>query len=159
MPTVTTDKTDTLKDFQQEKSDKSGSAAPVIYVYLKDVRESVKKILGNLLEGLAHLDLKVIFDEEEPLETALEKANMLLILNQDKKMLKKAWENGIVTITDKFADEIADYNPNNETGNSFTFENLNEWEVFAAIVRALETYKFPYDWKFISRSCRKAVNN
>jgi len=154
MPTLATD---TAKYFSQEKSEKSRSATPVIYIYLKDVRDSVKKILGDLLEGLTRLDIKVMFDEDEPLETALEKANMMLILNQNKQLLKRAWENGVVTITDKFTNEISDYNPNKETGNSFTFENANQWEIFAAIVRALETYKFPYDWKFISRSCKKSV--
>ena len=143
-------------DFSEEPK-KSQSNTPAIYIYLQDIHESIKIILGDLFEGLAHLDVKVIFDEEEPLETALEKANMILILNQDKKLLKKAWENGVVTITNKFTNEIADYNPNNETGNSFIFENFNEWEIFAAVVRALETYKFPYDWKFISRSCKKSV--
>ena len=156
MPTLVTDK---AKYISQETIEKPELKTPVIYIYLKDVHESVKKILGSLFEGLAHLDLKVIFDEEDPLESALEKANMMLILNQDKKLLKRAWENGVVTITNKFTDTIADYNPNKETGNSFTFENFNEWEIFAAIVRALETYKFPYDWKFISRSCKKTVNN
>ncbi|KKP37816.1 MAG: hypothetical protein UR28_C0026G0022 [Candidatus Peregrinibacteria bacterium GW2011_GWF2_33_10] len=36
-----------------------------------------------------------------------------------------------------------------EAGNSFLFENWNNWEVFAALVRCLENYQFPYDWSNI----------
>jgi hypothetical protein len=128
-----------------------------IYVYLKNIRDNVKKILGPILEGLAHLDINVVFSEEIPLEKALSQCDMMLVLNEEEELLKKAWSQGVVTITNSFNKNIVNYNPNTEKGNSFTFENCNQWEVFAAIVRALETYKFPYDWKFISRTCRRSV--
>jgi len=152
MPTLALDK-DKFVNLESKKSAKS----PIIYVYLKDIRESLKKIIGPLLEGLAHMDLQVMFDEDQNLEEGLKSANMMLILNEDKLLLKKAWANGVIPITNSFTSELINYNPNTEAGNSFTFENFNEWEIFAAIVRALETYKFPYDWKFIIRSCKKVA--
>ena len=136
---------------------KSLKTKACVYIHLKDIHESIKKILGELLAGLAHLNIEVIFDEDESFESALEKIDMMLVLNEDEKLLQKAWKEGIVTITKPFSGSVVDYNPNTEKGNSFIFNNLNEWEVFAAIVRALETYKFPYDWKFIQRSCRQSV--
>jgi len=45
--------------------------------------------------------------------------------------------------------EIIDYNPNSETGNAFIFHREDTWNLFATLVRALETFKFPYDWKHI----------
>lgn len=43
-----------------------------------------------------------------------------------------------------------------ETGNCFIFENLhNPWTIFTAIVRAVETYQFPYDWSNLIKSLNK----
>lgn len=51
--------------------------------------------------------------------------------------------------------EVEDYNPNRETGNGFIYKNTSHWGVFAALVRALETFKFPYDWNHIVRQGRQ----
>jgi hypothetical protein len=47
--------------------------------------------------------------------------------------------------------EIKDYNPNKEIGNAFVYKKRNKWGMFAAVVRARETFKFPYDWNNIVR--------
>ena len=46
---------------------------------------------------------------------------------------------------------LENYDPNQEAGNSFTFEKETVWNAFAAVVRALETFRFPYDWRTIQR--------
>jgi len=46
---------------------------------------------------------------------------------------------------------LENYDPNQEAGDSFTFEKENVWHAFAAVVRAMETYRFPYDWRTIQR--------
>ncbi|MFC1810960.1 hypothetical protein ACFLZH_05655 [Patescibacteria group bacterium] len=124
---------------------------PVIYL-----AASVKnEVLNTLREGLSHLNAQVI--TEEDFENGLKKAHMVVLLNDDLSEIKKAWENGVIPITAKFDNSITDYNPNNESGNAFVFENANQWEIFAAVVRAVETFKFPYDWKFIVRSCKTGL--
>ncbi|MDB4978678.1 MAG: starch synthase [Candidatus Peribacteria bacterium] len=50
---------------------------------------------------------------------------------------------------------LEDYNPVEESGNSFIYTKENPWLCFAAIVRAVETFKFPYDWKTIQKHCLK----
>lgn len=47
---------------------------------------------------------------------------------------------------------LEDYNPNQERGDAFLYEELTPWHCFAAIVRALETYRFPFDWKTIQKN-------
>lgn len=47
---------------------------------------------------------------------------------------------------------VEDYNPNQETGNGFVFEDGNSWSAFAAIVRTNENFRFPYDWKNIQKT-------
>ncbi len=47
---------------------------------------------------------------------------------------------------------LQNYDPNREKGNAFIFEKMNPWLMFAAMVRACETYRFPFDWKCIAGS-------
>lgn len=129
---------------------------PVIYVTNGDLDANVReKCLNPLLEGLSKLNLKVLTHDKDNEE--LSKSHIMLLLGEDENLLKKAWENGVVPVTMAFSSKIQDYNPNTEAGNSFVYQNLNQWEVFAAIVRALETFKFPYDWRFIVTSCKKSL--
>lgn len=53
--------------------------------------------------------------------------------------------------------ELDDYNPNRETGNSFIYRKSHKWSMFAALVRAIETFKFPYDWKNIVRQGLESI--
>ena len=51
---------------------------------------------------------------------------------------------------------LKNYDPNQENGNAFLYEALTHWQAFAAVVRALETYRFPYDWKTIQKEGMEA---
>lgn len=124
---------------------------PIIYV-ATSIKNEVYK---TLQEGLSHLDAKIL--TEEDFETAMKKAHMVVLLNENYDKVKQAWEAGVVPITPHLDASIVDYNPNTESGNAFIYQNANEWEVFAAVVRAIETYKFPYDWKFIVRSSKSST--
>lgn len=137
----------THTETKTEKTSKP-SKTPIIYV-ATSIKNEVYEILQ---EGLSHLDAKIL--TETDFETALKKANMVVLINENLDKVKQAWENGVVPITQALDPSIMDYNPNTESGNAFVYQNANQWEVFAAVVRAIETYKFPYDWKFIVRSCK-----
>lgn len=78
---------------------------------------------------------------------------------ETKVALENALSYGVVPLAEeKIASPLlSDYNPNQEKGNSFLFPSLNEWHVFTALVRAIENYKFPYDWKNISREGMNSV--
>lgn len=52
---------------------------------------------------------------------------------------------------------LQDYNPVQEAGNAFLAEPHTPWTWFAALVRALETYKLPYDWRTIQRHSMETV--
>jgi hypothetical protein len=139
-------------EHKSEESKDKKTKAPAIYLAAAKVKESV---IATLEKGLSHLDIEII--KEDDFEKGLKVAHMVVLLDENLPQLKKAWEAGVVTITSAFDSSITDYNPNTESGNSFVYKNTNEWEIFAAVVRALETYKFPYDWKFIIRSCKSSV--
>jgi starch synthase len=44
---------------------------------------------------------------------------------------------------------VSDYSPVDEKGNAFVYEKNHPWGFFAAFIRALENFHFPYDWKNI----------
>jgi len=52
---------------------------------------------------------------------------------------------------------LENYNPVQESGNAFLYEREDKWSCFAALVRALETFNFPYDWRTIQRHCMESA--
>jgi glycogen synthase len=54
-------------------------------------------------------------------------------------------------------DPLIDYNPVQEAGNAFLADPATPWTWFAALVRAIETFKLPYDFRTIQRHCMETV--
>ena len=69
--------------------------------------------------------------------------------------LKTAIASGVVPLAPKGLKGAENYDPNKEKGNAFIFDALNPWVMFSSLVRALETYKFPFDWKCIVRNAKR----
>ena len=116
------------------------------------------KISETLKKGLQALNVNVVYmkDHMNEYEKLLWAADMMLLLCEEPgKYLHDAWQNEVVPIATTHADKVKNYNPNKEKGNCFAFDDDNPWTVFAAIVRALETHKFPYDWKHIVKQSQK----
>lgn len=59
---------------------------------------------------------------------------------------------GVVPVALK-GSKLKNYDQNQESGEAFLFEKENVWSCFAAVVRALETYRFPFDWRTIQKHC------
>jgi starch synthase len=53
----------------------------------------------------------------------------------------------IVRATGGLADTIRDFDPNAQTGNGFVFEAYDHWDLYAQVVRALETFRQPALWR------------
>ncbi len=141
----------------QKKQQKKGRKTPTLLITIpKNKTIEGEEALRKLREGLDHLDINVV-ETKQLTQSTLLKAHMVVLFQNDETLLKLAWEAGVVPIVRPFNDTIVDYNPNTESGNSFIYEEDNYWAIFAAIVRARETYKFPYDWKFIIRSCKRSA--
>lgn len=54
------------------------------------------------------------------------------------------------------ADTVHEYDPNTGSGNGFTFTHYDPWELFAAIVRAIELYRFKDAWRVLQQRCMAA---
>jgi len=53
----------------------------------------------------------------------------------------------IVRATGGLADTVDDWDPVAQTGNGFVFEAYDHWDLFAQVVRALETFRQPALWR------------
>jgi starch synthase len=59
----------------------------------------------------------------------------------------------IVRRTGGLNDIIVDFNPNKKTGNGFSFNNIDAWSLFGAIIEALTIYKELELWKCLVKNC------
>lgn len=57
----------------------------------------------------------------------------------------------IVRAVGGLADTVQEYDPRTGEGNGFTFTNYDPWEFFAAIVRALELFRFRDIWRTLQK--------
>lgn len=69
----------------------------------------------------------------------------------DEESVRTCLEHGVVPVSPA-SSMLGNYDPNQEAGNAFTYDQLTHWHCFAAAVRAMETYRFPYDWKTIQKN-------
>ncbi len=116
---------------------------------------------GELLTALSREKshkLAILPDDETHQRLMYAGSDMALftaIPNKDES-LEHCLQYGCVPVAPKTS-PLKDYNPIQETGNSFVYEPLSEWHAFAAVMRALETFKFPYDWKTIAKHAMESV--
>lgn len=122
-----------------------------------DIRGADPKLLNELMPALENLDARVrilgpglkTLPHVFSLEEALEEAHVWVVLGSrltpDFAMVV---ERGIVPVMKKGLHHDAEnYNPVEEAGNSFLFHELSAWQVYGAIVRAVENFAFSYDWE------------
>ncbi len=81
--------------------------------------------------------------------------DMAVIFEEHRDELKNIMTKGAVVIGHEKSPFLQNYHPNEESGNSFTYDSTNPWSIFMALVRAHETFRFPYDWQNIVRSISK----
>lgn len=118
---------------------------------------------GSLFTDLAKKHghrIAIIPNDDAAIRKMLAAADMALFLTdpagQDE--LTVALEYGVVPISFS-SNALDDYNPVQESGNAFLFDVADLWHAYAAVVRAAETFKFPYDWRTIQRHCMETTGD
>ena len=101
--------------------------------------------------------VKIIKDEEDVRRKMYAAADIALFFAPDNREIQNCLAYGTVPISPEH-DLLADYNPVQESGNAFIANPHTPWNWFAALVRATETYKLPYDWRTIQKHCMESVN-
>ncbi|MBD3330866.1 hypothetical protein GF354_05050 [Candidatus Peregrinibacteria bacterium] len=136
---------------------------PLIAAFLdNELNEKIANKLKELAIGTKVLDAHIVILADTNLETMpsevlfpYSRKNRKLLLDAGDIVLPFSFNDveefllhGLVPVSIK-REELTDYNPNKEMGNAFICSSDNPWSIFAGIVRATETYKFPYDWKHL----------
>jgi len=152
---------------------KLSSKMPLLIIFAPEDKAS-QEVLFQILQGLMVLPVQVaIISENEPPDNAHSKgkymwlnpktssqaqldnwltaSDMALVFEEKQELLKKIFAQGVVVIGQEKSPLLQNYHPNEETGNSFTFKSINPWDALSALVRAHESYRFPYDWQHIIR--------
>lgn len=114
------------------------------------------KVFTDLAKEHEHR-LHIVQDTDEERTKMLAAADMALFCAEPtQSALEQCLTYGAVPIAPATT-HLEDYNPIQETGNAFLFEKANLWNAFAAVVRAVETHKFPFDWRTIQKHCMEAA--
>ncbi len=118
--------------------------------------EKYGKMFTQLEREYGHR-VKIIKDEEEIRRKMYASSDISLFFAPDDAELGHCLAYGAVPISPE-QDLLADYNPVQESGNAFIANPHTPWNWFAALVRATETYKLPYDWRTIQKHCMESMN-
>lgn len=95
--------------------------------------------------------LAIISDSPANKEKIYAASDIFLATNSDRECLsemEKALNYGVIPISTP-NELLSDYNAVQEEGNAFIYQQGSPWGFFAALVRTLENFKFPYDWRSI----------
>ncbi len=116
---------------------------------------------GKLFTDLAKKHkgrMAILPDDEDSVRKMLAASDIALFFDEQKNTddLNNALRYGVipVCITQQ---SLSNYNPVQESGNAFLYEKATSWKCFAALVRALETFKFPFDWRTIQRNAMESA--
>lgn len=152
---------------------------PLVIIFTTK-EKSNHELVFHLLEGLLVLPIQVlVVSDQDPgehhkkhsgkvmwfnpqegqgapkLDQWIMAADMAVVFDEKMATFNTLFDKGVVPIAHEKSPLVANYHPNEETGNSFTYSEKNPWGVFAALVRACETFHFPYDWQHIIRGILK----
>lgn len=173
----------TAKDYLRNEYGLSINKKKLLLSIIVDEKSGpeVMAFLENFLEGIKAVSVSVIIVSPQALkekidhfksprgvfvmqsnknvtEKVLEASDVSFVFplsSMKKEHINLMWHLGVVPIA---PEKIAqDYDPNKETGNSFISRNNDAWSIFAALVRAAETFRFPYDWKHIIKQAMRAI--
>lgn len=114
------------------------------------------EVMTKLTEEHGHR-VAIIPSDEASMSKMLAAADIALFFTKASAMeeFTHALQYGCVPVAPS-EKGVKDYNPNQESGYAFTYAKETEWHCFAALVRALETHRFPYDWRTIQKLAMEA---
>lgn len=102
--------------------------------------------------------IAILPDDEDSMRKMLAGCDIALFFStKDTESLENALRYGVIPVSLPSA-ELDNYNPVQESGNAFVYEQATMWQSFASLVRALETFKFPYDWRTIQRHAIESMD-
>lgn len=130
---------------------------PIEILILGKGENSYGALFTELAEKHRHR-VHIVAPKSEEVSKMYAAADMAIFLTDPTSLpeLATAMQYGAVPITPECR-PLENYDPVQESGNAFTYEPGNGWLAFASLVRAVETYKLPFDWRTILKQCMGSV--
>lgn len=115
------------------------------------------KMFSHLIAQESHR-IAMVPNEDEAVRKMYAAADMALFLVEPTSSpeLSLCLRYGVIPIAPSI-DTLENYNPNQERGYAFLYDSPSPWKCFGATVRALETYRFPFDWRNIQKEAMRRV--
>ncbi len=123
--------------------------------------EKYQKLISQYEEKYKHM-IKIISDNEDNKRKIYAASDIGIVLTEDKEdidsILNYLSYGVIPVVSEKMAKElpVSKYNPVEENGNAFIYKK-NKWLFFAAIIKAIENFIFPYDWSVIQKNAMESI--
>lgn len=165
----------TLEKKKNEQVLDAPKNAPLLVIVVDDLDECYKE-LAKFTDGLQFLpvNFRVLIRKGDskkhkvPHSYEVKKgevkkffafAHMALFFseNASKTLIKEAIEHDVVPLVHEEVNFLQNYSGPSEHGACFKFSALNSWSVYASLVRALENFGFPYDWKNIIKAAKNSL--
>jgi starch synthase len=126
------------------------------------IRGRGSKKYGELFTKIAKTSphrIAILPDDETNLRKMLAGSDiaMFFATQNEGAELEDALRYGVIPVSLQH-EILENYNPVQESGNAFVFDQPTRWQCFASVVRALETFKFPYDWRTIQRHAMESMD-
>jgi len=102
--------------------------------------------------------ISIIDENEENKRKVYASADIFLMLSDNNECIeeaKNAMKYGVVAIAPE-TEFTENYDAIQEKGNAFTYKKGSSWSFFATIIKSIENFKFPYDWKNIQIGAMEA---
>lgn len=109
----------------------------------------------DVIDALTSLHMPFVVKSTPDSSEDVKRADIMIFFRDDPKLYELAFQNLCVPVAPRSSKAAKDYNAVLESGNGFYFQPENKWEVFAALIRACETFQFPYDWENLLREIHK----
>lgn len=136
--------------YEKKKFFRTKGGKPSIVIWHTNDTPYAKDIVDALTSLQIPYVLKNRVEEQD-----LGKADMVIFFENNPQYYELAFRHLCVPVAPCFEKRTKDYNAVLEQGNGFYFHPENKWEVFTALIRACETFQFPYDWENLLREIHK----
>jgi len=126
---------------------------PVQIVLIGVGTQKYQQYFNELAEKHSH-QVVIVPDNDENRRKVYAASNITFISSDSDECMdeaKKCMKYGVVPVIME-KDFAENYDPVQEKGNAFIYKKDRPWSFFATFVRALENFRFPYDWKNIQIS-------
>lgn len=162
---------------QQQKSLGFTVDEKIPLIYVSDMDDQIAQLIEGILEGISTIGVQLVLthsaspDIDHKIEKMVNRfPKNLAVLNSDESRLECFDIALLDNLTEKHLSELKEYSmvpiasqgaisvfdPIAEEGNGFIYDKKSQWSLFAALVRAMETYRFPYDWSTLVKSVKKS---